>query len=171
MKGLFWVPHDKAAPLLPLSIQICRTSFKQSCDVTLRPILSCPVSFFFTPFSYSVTALMISFPIYQRQLSRESSSLIHYLKLDQDIAWAVSKRRIYNLRQVPLEGQTGSVSPERDWRQHPRCHKSHKAGSHLQGLDVAGFSSCPAVNVSQITEPSESAVLLPQQINDKGLKK
>lgn len=87
--------------LPPLSILICRMAFKQSCDVTFRFVLSCPVS----SFSTLSSALIVFFATYQSQLSREISSLIHYINLDQNILWALSYRRIYNLRQVPLEGR------------------------------------------------------------------
>lgn len=51
------------------------------------------------------SALIIFFATYQSLLSRESSSLIHYINLDQNILWVLSHRRIYSLRQVPPEGR------------------------------------------------------------------
>lgn len=41
-------------------------------------------------------------------------------------------------------------------------HKAHGTASHSTGSEVAGSSSCPAVDMYQIIEPSRSATLLPQ---------
>lgn len=77
-------------------------AFKQSCDVTLGFVLSCQSLSSPVLLATLSSALIISFPTYESQLSRGSSSLVHYMNLDQDILWAVSHGRIYNLSQVPL---------------------------------------------------------------------
>lgn len=113
LNELRWVPHGKTAWLC--QYKFARLPFNKAVmSPKACPWLSGLFPSFFSSAVGSPALCPHDVPFHLPKLaSRESPRLLHCINLDQDILWALSHTRSYNLREVTLKGQTGSLPNER----------------------------------------------------------